>query len=99
MAPTPRRDSPVALTGQAEDYLKVMYHLERSGAAAATSDIAAELGVAPASVSGMLQRLARLGLVRVERYRGARQCVVEGGDHGFSDFARHLETVFEFGEI
>ena len=72
MAPTPRRDSPVALTGQAEDYLKVMYHLERSGAAAATSDIAAELGVAPASVSGMLQRLARLGLVRVERYRGAR---------------------------
>ena len=35
----------------------------------------------------------------VDRYRGARQCVVEGGDHGFSDFARHLETVFEFGEI
>jgi DtxR family Mn-dependent transcriptional regulator len=67
-----RRESPGALTGQAEDYLKAIYHLERRGQAAATSDIAAELGVAPASVSGMLQRLARLGLVRVERYHGAR---------------------------
>jgi DtxR family Mn-dependent transcriptional regulator len=68
----PKRDQAGALTGQAEDYLKVIYHLERGGEAAATSDIAAELSVAPASVSGMLQRLARLGLVRVERYRGAR---------------------------
>ncbi len=72
MNPPIRRESSGALTGQAEDYLKAIYHLERSGEAAATSDIAAELGVAPASVSGMLQRLARLGLVRVERYRGAR---------------------------
>ena len=72
MATPSRRDTPGALTGQAEDYLKVIYHLERGGEAAATSDIAAELGVAPASVSGMLQRLARLGLVRVQRYRGAR---------------------------
>ena len=60
------------LTGQAEDYLKVIYEIEQGGAPAATNDIAAQLGIAPASVSGMLQRLARLGLVRVERYRGAR---------------------------
>ena len=32
----------------------------------------------------------------VARYRGARQCVIEGGDHGFSDFAQHLDTVFDF---
>ena len=32
----------------------------------------------------------------VERYRGARQVVVDGGDHGFSDFARHLDTVLAF---
>jgi DtxR family Mn-dependent transcriptional regulator len=61
-----------ALTGQAEDYLKVVYEIEQSGDAAATTDIAARLRIAAASVSGMLQRLARLGLVRVERYRGAR---------------------------
>jgi DtxR family Mn-dependent transcriptional regulator len=64
--------NPGALTGQAEDYLKSIYDLEQSGEAAATTDIAAELGIAAASVSGMIRRLARLGLVKVERYRGAR---------------------------
>jgi DtxR family transcriptional regulator, Mn-dependent transcriptional regulator len=61
-----------ALTRQAEDYLKVIYEIEQGGAPAATTDIADQLGIAAASVSGMLQRLARLGLVKVERYRGAR---------------------------
>ena len=61
-----------ALTGQAEDYLKAIYELEQGGAAAATNDIATRLGIAPASVSGMVQRLARLGLVRAARYKGAR---------------------------
>lgn len=62
----------LTLTGPAEDYLKVIYEIEQGGAAAATNDIAADLGVAAASVSGMLQRLARLGLLKVERYRGTR---------------------------
>jgi DtxR family Mn-dependent transcriptional regulator len=62
------------LTGQAEDYLKAIYELEQRGErnAAATNEIAARLGIAAASVSGMVQRLSRLGLVEVERYRGAR---------------------------
>lgn len=62
----------LTLTGPAEDYLKVIYEIGQGGEAAATNDIASELGIAAASVSGMLQRLARLGLVKVERYRGAR---------------------------
>ena len=32
----------------------------------------------------------------VEKYRGARQLVIEGGDHGFGDFADHVEPVLEF---
>ncbi|MBL8996603.1 MAG: metal-dependent transcriptional regulator [Gemmatimonadetes bacterium] len=60
------------LTGQAEDYLKAIYELEQGGGAAGTNDIAARLGIAAASVTGMVQRLVRLGLVRSERYRGAR---------------------------
>ena len=32
----------------------------------------------------------------VDKYRGARQVVVEGGDHGFGTFADHLDTVLEF---
>lgn len=60
------------LTGQAEDYLKAIYELEQGGDPAATNDIAARLAIAPASVSGMVQRLSRLGLVEAERYKGAR---------------------------
>lgn len=61
-----------ALTGQAEDYLKVIYELEQHGGPAGTNDIAARLNIAPASVTGMVQRLARLGLVESARYRGTR---------------------------
>jgi DtxR family Mn-dependent transcriptional regulator len=61
-----------ALTRQAEDYLKAVYEIERHGAAAGTNDVAAAVGIAAPSASGMLRRLARLGLVTVERYRGAR---------------------------
>jgi predicted esterase YcpF (UPF0227 family) len=32
----------------------------------------------------------------VERYRGCDQMVEAGGDHGFSDFDRHLDGVLEF---
>jgi len=60
------------LTGQAEDYLKAIYEIERDGEVAATTAIAGRLGIAPASVSGMVRRLGRQGLVVVERYKGAR---------------------------
>lgn len=32
----------------------------------------------------------------VEKYRGARQSVIPGGDHGFGDFANYLDTVLAF---
>lgn len=32
----------------------------------------------------------------VEKYRGAQQRVIEGGDHGFSDFADYLDTALAF---
>jgi predicted esterase YcpF (UPF0227 family) len=32
----------------------------------------------------------------VERYRGCRQLVIEGSDHGLSDFSDYIETVLEF---
>lgn len=66
---TPR---PEPLTAPVEDYLKAIYTFERDGHAAATNDIAQRLSIAPASVSGMVQRLADLGLVEYERYRGVR---------------------------
>jgi DtxR family Mn-dependent transcriptional regulator len=60
------------LTAPVEDYLKAIYELERDGAAAETNEIAARLAIAPASVSGMVQRLAGQGLLKHERYHGVR---------------------------
>ena len=58
------------LSSSTGDYVKVMWELSGSGAAS-TTEIAARLSVAPASVTKMLGRLQELGLVRYERYRGA----------------------------
>jgi DtxR family Mn-dependent transcriptional regulator len=60
------------LTAPAEDYLKVIFELETSGEPAGTNEIAAELDVAPASVSGMVRRLVEQRLITHERYRGVR---------------------------
>lgn len=60
------------LTAPAEDYLKAIYEIERAGDAALTNDIATRLAIAPASVSGMIRRLADQGLLKHERYHGVR---------------------------
>ncbi len=65
-------NEPEELTGPVEDYLKVIYEIERRAGAAATNDIAHRLAVAPASVSGMVRRLADQGLLEHERYKGVR---------------------------
>lgn len=60
------------LTAPVEDYLKAIYSLETAEGGVSTNALAERLGVRPASVSGMLKKLAGLGLVEHERYRGAR---------------------------
>jgi len=60
------------LTAPVEDYLKAVYELERVGEPASTTDLASRLQVAPASVTGMVRRLARQGLLTHRRYRGVR---------------------------
>jgi DtxR family Mn-dependent transcriptional regulator len=60
------------LTAPVEDYLKAIYELEVVAGVAGTNEIAAELGIAAPSVSGMLRRLAAQALVTHERYRGVR---------------------------
>lgn len=46
------------ITQKTQDYLKHIYALTEHGGAATTNDLAARLGIAPASVTGMVQRLA-----------------------------------------
>jgi DtxR family Mn-dependent transcriptional regulator len=61
-----------ALTAAVEDYLKAIYALETAEEAASTNALAAKLEVTPAAVSGMMRKLAALGLVEHERYHGVR---------------------------
>ncbi len=47
-----------------EEYLEAVYRLEKEGPGVTTSGLASSLGVAPASVSGMLKKLAKDGYVQ-----------------------------------
>jgi Mn-dependent DtxR family transcriptional regulator len=61
------------LSENVEMYLKAILLLSGQGKdAAKTGDISKELGVTPAAVTEMLERLQRDGLVNYEKYRGAR---------------------------
>lgn len=46
-----------------EEYLEAIYRLQREGPGASNSALASELGVAPASVSGMLKKLQAEGFI------------------------------------
>ncbi len=57
------------LTRSVEDYLKAIYGASRDGQAS-TSEIAQLLDLSPASVSGMLKRLAEQDLIEHRPYKG-----------------------------
>jgi DtxR family transcriptional regulator, Mn-dependent transcriptional regulator len=60
------------LTAAVQDYAKAIYALETRDGTVSTTALAERLEVRPASVSGMLKKLAVLGLVEHERYHGVR---------------------------
>jgi len=63
---------PPRLSRSAEDYLKAIYALSDRGEPASTSAIADALTVQPASVTGMIKRMADSGLLEHLPYRGVR---------------------------
>ena len=67
MEPLTQRPSPAV-----EDYAKAIYSLEgrSDGEPVTTTALAERLGVTPGSASGMVRRLAELGLATHEPYRG-----------------------------
>ncbi len=69
-----------------QDYLKGIWKLERDGSAT-TSALAAELGVTPASSTAMVKKLAEMGLVEHERYRGSR--LTPSGERAALEVIRH----------
>lgn len=64
----PMRAKPASAT--AEDYLERIYDLIVAKGYARVADIAALLGVSQPSVTRMVQKLAKDGFLKYERYRG-----------------------------
>lgn len=81
------------LSRSVEDYLKAVYSLNERGKAAGTTDLARALEIQPASVSGMIRRLAEDGLLQHEPYRGVR-LTPQGHREALKILRRHriLET-------
>jgi DtxR family transcriptional regulator, Mn-dependent transcriptional regulator len=70
----------------AQDYLKAIWKLERTGDMSTTA-LADALSVSPASATAMLKKLATLGLVDHERYHGAT--LTPAGERMALEVVRH----------
>src|SRR3954451_18085589 len=81
------------LSESAEDYVKAVWTLSRRGTVT-TTGIAAELGVAPASATAMLKKLAKLKLVDHEPYHGV--ALTPAGERVALEIVRHHRLVERF---
>lgn len=81
------------LTESQEDYLKQILLLGE-GELVSTTALAQQLGVRPASVTGMLQKLAALGLVDYYPYQGVR--LTEAGCKIAIELLRHHRLIETF---
>jgi len=82
-------------TQASEDYLKAIYALEREqGERASTSAIADRLGVSAPAATTMIKKLAGLGLVRYERYRGVS--LTDQGERAAVEVIRHHRLLEQF---
>jgi DtxR family Mn-dependent transcriptional regulator len=82
-------------TQSTQDYLKHIFELTENGAPASTTDLAERLGVAPASVTGMVQKLAAADppLVDYRKHQGVS--LTPAGERAALEVLRHhrlLET-------
>jgi DtxR family transcriptional regulator, Mn-dependent transcriptional regulator len=59
-------------TAAVEDYLKAIYKLQSRSGSATNAAVAEELGVKPASVTGMVGKLVQKGLAQHAPYHGVR---------------------------
>jgi len=83
------------ITQSIQDYLKHIYELNENSGSASTNDLAARLNIAPASVTGMLQKLAgaKPPLVIYKKHQGVK--LTKQGEKAALEVIRHhrlLET-------
>ncbi len=77
----------MVLSQSVEDYLKTIYKLETKEKGAATTRVAESMEVSSASATNMIKRLAEMGLVDYESYKGAR--LTETGQKIALEVIRH----------
>ena len=75
------------LSDAIQDYLKAIYHLQHDGDRVSVTALAREQKVAAASASGMVKKLAALGLVEHAPYRGVR--LTRAGEKVAVEVIRH----------
>ena len=77
------------LTQSIQDYLKHIFELTEEGNPASTNDLATRLGIAPASVTGMVQKLASAEppLVNYRRHHGVT--LTPEGERAALEVLRH----------
>jgi len=85
------------LSESMEDYLEIIYRLEKKKGFARTSDISSFFGHKPSSVTGMLQKLDEQGLVNYEKYRGVT--LTAKGKQLAKDVSRRHETLVSFLKV
>ena len=84
------------LTPAIEDYLKIIYDLNVQHGRASTKQIAAALGIKPASVTGMIQKLAAAEppLVEYKKHHGVS--LTANGKHAALEVTRHHRLLEQF---
>ena len=84
------------LTQSIQDYLKHIYELNEKGGTASTKDLAVRLNISPASVTGMLQRLAssKPPLVIYKKHQGVT--LTKNGEKAALEVIRHHRLLESF---
>lgn len=85
----PKRD-----ISRLEDYLEAIYNLNKEKGYISTADISERLGVKSPTVSSMVAKLARKGLLVHERYRGMK--LTDQGVKVARSVIRRHQTTYEF---
>jgi DtxR family Mn-dependent transcriptional regulator len=90
------------LSDAVQDYLREIYKLRDNSGRVRTSTLAEQMRVAPSSATSMVKKLASLGLVEHELYRGVR--LTAAGERAALEVTRHhrllelyLAQTFELG--
>lgn len=84
------------LSQASQDYLKTIYHLTAKGGRATTNQLAEELAVKPASVTSMVQKMAKSQppLVIYRKYQGVELTAV--GERAALEMIRHHRLIESF---